>query len=113
MDTNTTATPPPAATVQYVTVDRITDTHRALLPVLPERGFVVALYRSGDLDLIPTLVAEDPLLVSWLHTAAAKAAKLHGCAHDLGCPYCGTGNCDNRFDHERLARTSERSWRAA
>ncbi len=101
-----------SATTPIVTVDRITDAHRALLPAmnLPD-GFVAAVYRDGALDIIPTLVATDPQLISWLHTGAQQAADRYGYAHHLGCPYCGVNNCDTRAQHEWLARSSETTWR--
>jgi len=104
--TSTTTTP-------IVTVDRITDAHRALLPALPTSGYVVALYRGDILDLIPTLVAQNPQLISWLHTGAQQAAARHGYAHLSGCPWCHVNNCDERARHERWHRESESTWRGA
>lgn len=97
--------------IPIVTVDRVTDAHRALLSALPAGGFVVALYRGEALDIIPTLVAEDPQFISWLHTGAQQAAERYGYAHQFGCPWCHVNNCADRFNHEWLARSAESSWR--
>ncbi len=100
------------ATAPIVTVDRITDAHRNLNPPItfPE-GWIVAIYRGETLDVIPTLITRDPDLIGWLHTGAQLAAKQHGYAHHLGCPWCHVNNCTERAQHETFHRSAESTWR--
>lgn len=101
----------PATTTPVVTVDRVTDAHRAVVPNLPD-GFVVAVYRDGAVTIPDgSLVVHDPMLVAWLHTHARLMAGRGGLVHDEGCGYCGVRNCVNAAEHEWLSRSTESAWR--
>jgi hypothetical protein len=115
---HSTASTPSTATA-VVTVDPVGDAHRNLSPlaaaVLAGAAYVVSIYRDNRLvDIDPVGVGRDVDALPVLRARAEARASHWGAAYWAPCGYCGI-NCSPavRFDHDRLARTSETAWRVA
>jgi hypothetical protein len=106
-DTSSTATTP------VVTVDPVSDAHRALHPgLLDNATHVIALYRKHQLADVDPVVGPSPDTIPLLRARAPKFAAAHGATYWEPCGYCGI-NCTpaDRAEHDRYARTSETTYR--
>jgi hypothetical protein len=107
---NTTTPPAPATAV--VTVDPVSDEHRAMLPPLPATATHIVAARRGN-ELIAVELFSDAAGIPALQARAQQFAAHWGYAYFEPCSWCGI-NCapTTRVAHEQLSRGSESSIRS-
>lgn len=112
MHPHRTTTSTPTATA-VVTVDPVGDEHRALFPPLPATATHIIAARRGS-EVIAVELFGDASSIPTLRYRAQQFAAHWGYAYLEPCSYCGIA-CSpaDRFDHDRLSRTSETAWRTA
>lgn len=113
MHTHRTVTQPSTATA-VVTVDPVSDEHRALYPRPLTAATHVIAVRRGNVVIDCELAVYDATDVGTLRARAPQFAAHWGYAYFEPCSWCGI-NCTptDRVDHERLSRGNETTWRAA
>ena len=104
---------PSTTTTPIVTVDRITDAHRALFPVLPDDAeYAVSVYRDNVLcDVSAAGIAFSADGLPHLRERAREVATAARGTYWAGCAWCHINNCDERARHELWYRGSESTWR--